>query len=245
MLDSYVVRNAGFGDVMLQNFIRSARRFGAVSAVLLAVVAGVGPATAQVPGTYTIDPAASEIHWRIYKAGAFARFGHNHVIAIAEPTGTVEVAANLAESTFTLQFQVAELSVDDAQLRQRYGEDFASVPSADDIAGTATNMLTEQVLNGAMFPSISVVGTQLSGLGPDQTIELSIAMLGRTVALSVPVDVSFDGATVRARAAFRLQHEDLGMEPFSVMMGALQVAPEIDFTIDVRAAMQGGDAPAL
>jgi polyisoprenoid-binding protein YceI len=199
---------------------------------------------AQTPGTYVIDSEASEIHWRIYKAGAFARFGHNHVIAIAQPSGTVEVTPQLASSSVSIDFDVGDLIIDDPQLRARYGEDFASEPSAEDIAGTRTNMLTEQVLNGAVFPRISLTGAQLSGLGADQTMQLSIALLGADISLNVPVNVSFDGTELRAQAQFRLLHQDLGMEPFSVMMGALQVAPEIDFTVDIRAALRGASETA-
>jgi polyisoprenoid-binding protein YceI len=198
-----------------------------------------GSAIAQSPGVYEIDSQSSEIHWRIYKAGAFARFGHNHVIAIAQPSGTVELEEDIGASGVTLQFAVGELVIDDPELRSRYGEDFASEPSAEDVAGTRTNMLTEQVLNGDVFPTISLTGSQLSGLGEDQTIELTIAMLGRTVSVTVPVSVTFEDGALRAQAEFRLQHEDLEMEPFSVMMGALQVAPEIDFTVDIRAVPRG------
>ncbi len=206
---------------------------------LLCLAPAAAPAAAQSPGIYEIDSEVSEIHWRIYKAGAFARFGHNHVIAIEQPTGTVQIAENLADSTVDIEFAVGELSIDDPVLRARYGEDFASEPSDEDIAGTRTNMLTEQVLNGELFPSISLTGSQLSGVGEDQTIELTIALLGRTVTVTAPVSVSFDADGLRAQSNFRLMHEDLGMEPFSVMMGALQVAPEIDFTVDIRATMRG------
>ncbi|MGD2168288.1 MAG: YceI family protein [Gammaproteobacteria bacterium] len=195
---------------------------------------------AQSPGVYVIDTEASEIHWRIYKAGAFARFGHNHVIAIAQPSGTVEVADDIADSSVDIHFDVGELSIDDPALRSRYGEDFESEPTDEDIAGTRTNMLTEQVLNGAAFPTISLTGTRLSGVGENQTIVLTISLLGRSVSLTVPVNVSFDASRLRAQADFRLMHEDLGMQPFSVMMGALQVAPEIDFTVDIHANLSAG-----
>ena len=173
---------------------------------LLAVASSA--AVAQSAGVYEIDPDASEIHWRIYKAGAFARFGHNHVIAITQPSGTVTVADDIADSTVEIEFAVAELSIDDPDLRARYGEDFESEPSAEDLAGTRTNMLTEQVLNGEVFPAISLTGTALSGSGADQTVELTIAILGRTVTLSVPVSVSFNGNMLRAQAEFRLLHAE-------------------------------------
>lgn len=211
----------------------------AVWAACLLLCVTSSAALAQSAGVYEIDPDASEIHWRIYKAGAFARFGHNHVIAVAQPSGTVTVADDMADSTVAIEFPVAELSVDDPQLRTRYGEDFASEPSAEDLAGTRANMLTAQVLNGEAFPAITLTGTALSGSGADQMIELTVAILGRMINLSVPVTVSFSENMLRAQAEFRLVHEDLGMEPFSVMMGALQVAPEIDFTVDITAIMRG------
>jgi hypothetical protein len=157
-----------------------------------------------------------------------------------EPSGSVEVANDLAESVLEITFDVGELSIDDPELRSRYGTDFESVPTEEDIAGTRTNMLTEQVLNGDLFPSIRITGSQLSGTGQGKTITLTIELLGRSVELTVPVDVEFDSDSLSARAEFRLMHEDLGMEPFSVMMGALQVAPEIDFTVDIRAVRQPG-----
>ena len=225
---------------MRQFSIASAPRFMAAAACIMGLLGASAQALAQTPGTWVIDSGASEVSWRIYKAGAFARFGHNHVIAIAAPSGTIEVAGDPSRSVFEMAFDVAELSIDDPQLRTRYGADFESVPTPEDIAGTRTNMLTEQVLNGAMYSSISVSGTQLSGVGENQTIVLTIGLLGRSVELTVPVSVTFDATGLHARSEFRLMHEDLGMQPFSVMMGALQVAPEIDFTVDILATRQSG-----
>ena len=38
---------------------------------------------------YVINASDSEILWRVYKAGAFARFGHNHVISVRDPEGSI------------------------------------------------------------------------------------------------------------------------------------------------------------
>ena len=125
---------------MRQFSIVSGLRLVAAAAFACGCALASGHAAAQAPGTYVIDSAASEVYWRIYKAGAFARFGHNHVIAIAEPSGSVDVAPVLADSVLELSFDVGTLVIDDPQLRARYGEDFESVPSDEDIAGTRTNM---------------------------------------------------------------------------------------------------------
>jgi hypothetical protein len=216
-------------------FMRKRRRLSAAgSLVALAIFAG--PVSSQTaPARFSFDAATSEIHWRVYKAGAFARFGHNHVISVAAPQGVVYLAEPLADSRVEIMIPFADLEVDDPALRARYGDDFASVPSADDIAGTRRNMMTEAVLNGEQFSELAVIGTAPSGLGADQTIDLEIHLLGRVVNVTVPLELQVESDMVHAAGAFRLTHEQLGMMPFSVMMGALQVANEMDFTFDIRA----------
>ena len=51
----------------------------------------------------------------------------------------------------------------------------------------------------------------------------------------MPCKITVADEVVTASGEFRLTHADLGMEPFSVMMGALAVAPELDFSFDIRA----------
>ena len=105
-----------------------------------------GTAVAQDAGErYVVDAAQSDLHWLVYKAGALARLGHNHTIAAGDLTGNVAVdKGNLGASRFELEFSVANLVVDDPMLRGTLGADFASVPTADDIAGTREQHVERQ-----------------------------------------------------------------------------------------------------
>jgi polyisoprenoid-binding protein YceI len=210
--------------------MRQLPRLAALAAVLTGLAAG-----AQESREYTVDPSASDVHWLVYKAGTLSKLGHNHVISVAELTGRVTVANDLAASKFELSFPVASLVVDDPRLRANLGEDFASVPTAEDKAGTQRNMLTDKVLDGEKFGTISVRGTGPSGAGGSQTLSVSVELLGRTVALTVPTKVVVNGDTLTASGEFELTHEALGMKPFSVMLGALQVADNMKFIYQVRA----------
>jgi hypothetical protein len=202
---------------------------------LAALLTGL-PAGAQEAREYSIDPAASDIHWLVYKAGTFSKLGHNHVISVADLTGRVRVAGgDLRNSTFELTFPVASLVVDDPELRAGLGEDFASVPTADDKAGTRKNMLTDKVLDGEKFGTISVKGAGPSGSGRAQTIAISVELLGRAVELMVPTEVVIDGDTLTASGEFELTHEALGMKPFTVMLGALAVAENMKFVYRISA----------
>ena len=196
-----------------------------------------GLAAAQgVDRVFAIDGAASDIHWLVYKAGAFARLGHNHVIAVPVPKGSVTVdGQDLSASRFEIVIPVADLVIDDPKLRSGLGEEFSSVPTAKDIEGTRHNMLTDRVLNGEKFPTIRVTGTGPFGAADAQTFKLKVELLGRTVDVTAPTKVTVADDRVEASGQFDLNHADLGMQPFTVMMGALQVGEKLSFSYHVVA----------
>lgn len=208
-------------------------------AILLIASLGLGHghgALAQERGTYVVNAASSDVHWRVYKAGAFSRLGHNHVISVGELSGTVTYGGDGGgRSSFELTVPVAALVVDDPQLRRRYGADFSSVPSESDIAGTRRNMLSEAVLDGERHPQLRIRGQLASGGRDSAMFALAVEMLGRTVELTVPGEIVADGDALIVSGEFRLTHADLGVKPFSVMMGALAVDEPLDFTYRVRA----------
>jgi polyisoprenoid-binding protein YceI len=120
-------------------------------------------------------------------------------------------------------------------LRSTQGADFASVPTADDISGTRGNMLSDKVLDGEKYPRIRIVGTGPMTREGKQVLTVKVEMLGRTVDLTVPTEVTIAGDELRAQGEFELNHADLGMQPFSVMMGALQVGEKLFFAYDIKA----------
>ena len=210
------------------------------SAVLAVSLAGwllAGVAAAQDGGArYVVDAGQSDFHWLVYKAGTLSRLGHNHTIAAGDLMGTVTVAqGDRSASRFELQFSSAKLVIDDPMLRSTLGADFASVPSADDIAGTRKNMLTDKVLDGDKYPSIRVVGTGPATSEGKQVLNVKVELLGRTVDLKVPTEVTIADDVVHAKGEFELNHADLGMKPFTVMLGALAVGEKLSFTYDITA----------
>jgi hypothetical protein len=199
-----------------------------------APVTGSLPAAGEVR-VYAIDAAQSEVYWRIYRSGRMARLGHNHVISVTDLDGSVSLVDDLALADWSLSFSVAGLLVDDPELRARYGEEFESVPSENDKAGTKENMLTDRVLNGAMFPEISLSGTGVTGSPDAASLPVSIELLGRTIEASFPAVISIDADSLSVTGEYRLTHEDLGLEPFTALGGLMAVGQDIDFTYRIRA----------
>jgi hypothetical protein len=212
--------------------------------VLVVSLLLAGVAAAQEAQVYTIDGPASDVHWRVYKAGAFARLGHNHVISAGELAGRVVHSAQPMQSSFELVIPYAGLVVDDPELRGQYGEEFSSQPSPDDIAGTRKNMLTDKVLDGEHYSQLRLSGHATTNDLAATTLAVTVEMLGRSVELSVPSTVRVEGDTLVASGEFSLEHADLGMEPFSVMMGALQVGKQLDFSYRIVAHKVGASQPA-
>ena len=64
---------------------------------------------------------------------------------------------------------------------------------------------------------------------------MTVEILGRSVPLTLPTEVSIGDGVVEASGAFELNHADLGMQPFTVMLGALQVAEKMSFSYHIVA----------
>lgn len=202
------------------------------------VAAGLLPAPGE-SRVYTVDPAQSEVYWRIYRSGTLARLGHNHIISMPEMAGRVSLTSDLTAAEWTLSFPVAGLVIDDPDLRARYGEDFESTPSEDDKADTRDNMLTEALLNGAAFPDIRLLGTGVSGTLEQAQIPMTIEIVGQSIEQRFPAKLEFTRDSVTVTGEYRLTHADLGLTPFTALRGAMAVADEIDFTYRIHAVAGG------
>lgn len=195
----------------------------------------ISAAASAETGHYRIDSAASDIHWRVYRAGALSGLGHNHVISASGVSGSVQLETPPQESSFELNIPVAALVVDNPALRSRYGGDFSAQPSAKAVAGTRANMLGDKLLKGDQFPQMQLSGSAVVSSGQQVDIPVTIRILGRSIAVRLPASVEFDGRQLRARGQFALSHRQLGLQPFSAALGALRVAEDIDFSYDIRA----------
>jgi len=216
------------------------RKLGA-SAALLATVAGLvfaQPDQVEPPEDvelYAIDAERSEIYWRVHRAGALARFGHNHVVSVGEMTGRVLLHPELEQSRFEIEIPVEALVVDDPELRARVGERSRRAPSSEDIEGTRRNMLSEEVLDAERYPSLRIAGTGPTVHAGEESLEVTVELRGRSIPLTVPTEIRVDGETLEASGEFTLTHEELGLEPFSAAAGALRVGEPLDFTYRILA----------
>jgi polyisoprenoid-binding protein YceI len=188
---------------------------------------------------YRIDPQASDVHLLVYRDGALSTFGHNHVVSLKDFKGTIYLQPKLENSRVELEIPVDRLIVDDAALRRLEGGDFANQPSKDDIQATRTNMLSDALLNAKQFSTIKVTGTS----GPvdaksSAVLDLSVQIVGREIKLKLPATLKLEGDQLEASGTVELSHAQLGLKPFSALLGSLRVAEQMKFKYRIRASKE-------
>ena len=198
--------------------------------------AGTAP-SASAP-RYVVDPAASEIRLLVYRAGALARFGHNHVIR-GPLRGEIRAGESASDSGFRLEIPVAALAIDPPEARAEEGEEFSAEVSEQARQGTRANMLGKDLLDAADHPLIRIEALALSGPRSTPTVTARATLRGATRALRFPAAVTQRADQLTVTASFRVRQSDFGITPFSALGGGLEVRDAIDIRIRL-VARRGG-----
>jgi YceI-like domain len=189
------------------------------------------------PGTYQIDFNNSELRILVYRAGPLANLGHNHVLVNRNLSGSVQLADSLSASSFSLSLPVSEFVVDDAQARQEEGADFPGIIPDDAKSGTLHNMLGAAVLNAAAYPVITVKSVSIVSEQGGLTATVSIGIAGREAIIAAPFTLQGDTHHLTGLGSFEIRQTALGLTPYSLMRGALQVEDAMQLKIRVTAAI--------
>jgi YceI-like domain len=210
----------------------------------------------SVPGrVYRIDESHSELRILVYRAGPLAHLGHNHVIINRSLHGVVDVAA-AGESAFSVEVPVGGFVVDDAQARSEEGPDFAAAVPDDAKSGTLRNMLGTALLDADEFPTIVIKsaaaavprGAPHAGVqdaagagaqgGPgsgDMIVAVAISVAGHESTIEVPLNLQSDSNHLSASGSLELRQTALGLTPYSLLLGALQVQDAMTIKFDIVA----------
>jgi polyisoprenoid-binding protein YceI len=184
-----------------------------------------------------------------FRGGALAKAGHNHVIASHEVAGTFYVPDEVLRSTFELHIPVGSLTIDEPELREKEGPDFPKEVPDSAKEGTRRNMLSEALLNGAQYPEITLLSGQIQPgtMGSSVQADVQVTVRGQTHTVPVPVAYTLNGGELVATGELPLKQSDLGLTPFSAMLGALQVQDEMRVRFHILAhasAVKGALNPA-
>jgi polyisoprenoid-binding protein YceI len=197
------------------------------------------PATAAdhatVGDAYQVIGSESLLTIRVYRAGALARAGHNHLVASHDLSGTVRVAKDLPSSTFELSFPVASLTVDEAELRAAQGADFAADVADGAREGTRRNMLGPAVLDADHYPQITLRSEALQPQGEQLVARVQIRIRDQLRVVTVPLTYTLSASELLAQGELPLKQSQLGLAPFTALLGALAVQDEMQVQIRIVA----------
>jgi polyisoprenoid-binding protein YceI len=187
------------------------------TAAALVLGAANPPRTAPVSQQHQIDTRQSVMTIRVYKAGAFSAFGHNHEITAPIASGTVDTAARKTE----LHVHAAALRVSDHD---------ASEKDRGEIQST---MVGPPVLDTHRYPETVFRSTGIEPAGSGAwTVHGSLTLHGQTRPVTVAVSER-DGHYVGSSL---LRQTDFGITPVKVAGGSIKVKDEIRIEFDIRLA---------
>ncbi len=187
------------------------------------------------PGTYRVDPDRSQLRVMVFRGGSLAHLGHNHVLDNRALSGVVLVGDTLQASSFEFSAPVDKFVVDDAQARREEGAEFPGEVPEDAKAGTLRNMLSASQLNGAQFPTLKVESVAIDTVRGAPTVTLKVTVAGHDSILSVPFSLKGDSGRLTATGRFELRQSAVGISPYSLMGGALQVLDAMQVKITIIA----------
>jgi hypothetical protein len=174
----------------------------------------------------------------VFRGGALAKAGHNHVIASHAMTGTAWVPADVERASFEIHVPVNDFTIDEPKLRALEGKEFSAEVPDSAREGTKKNMLSEPMLDGARFPEVVLQAAGRMERGSEGMLaQVSVSIRGQTRTVTVPIRYELQGSEVRAQGQFALKQTDLGLTPFSLLGGALRVEDEmtVKFSVVARA----------
>ena len=171
------------------------------------------PAAAQA---FAIDTAHSSITVRVYKAGLFSVFAHDHEIRAAISAGSVTLSPGPA-----VEFSVSasKMVVLDPEL------------DSDKRAEVQSTMLGPKVLASERYPEIHFRSTRAeSGGGGKWSVEGELTIRGQTRPVRVTAEEGGDG---HYRGAVKINQKDFGIQPISLAGGTIKVKDEIRIEFEI------------
>jgi hypothetical protein len=242
-------RNAAAGTLAVLGAMVLAGLSDCVTRQVAAPAPGRAPAARLTPSPLVGHPfdvvaAESRLMMLVYRAGALAAVGHNHVIACHCLSGTIYLPRDPMRAGFDLRIAVTQFSVDDPALRAaEHSADFpADVPQSAR-QGTRHNMLGAALLNAARYPDIALRSAGLrpsaDGRRGDIVAQVLVELDGEWHPVAVPLRYEIRADEIVASGEFPLRQTSLGLTPFSALGGALRVRDGMKVALRLVARPRG------
>ena len=188
-----------------------------VVAVLLLVLPEPAALVAGELQAFEINAARSTLVVEVARSGFLKTFGHDHVIAVKEFSGRIQVDPEKPEnSSVTLRVAAPSLRVADEGI------------SDEDRAEVQSTMLGDKVLAVARFPEIAFASTGFArgeneGEAWNLNLTGTLSLHGVEKVVTFPVVLKITGSDLEAKGEVSLRQTDFGIKPVTAGGGLVKV----------------------
>jgi polyisoprenoid-binding protein YceI len=178
-------------------------------------------------GTFTLGPADGTVLIRTGREGAAARVGHDLTLVATRWRAAVHVDARVpTRSTVRAVVEAASLEV-----REASGGALSLTEAQKKEVETNTR---EKVLRSRRHPKITFTSIAVEGDAKRALVTGKLAIAGKTREAALAVRVDSRSTLPRVRATMSIVQSDVGMTPYSSLLGALRVKDALELSVDVR-----------
>ncbi|MDE3010615.1 MAG: YceI family protein [Pseudomonadota bacterium] len=193
---------------------------------------------------YLLEPARSDVRIYALRAGAAARFGHNHVITVPHFSGLAHAPSKgLRGAGADLGFRLAELQVDPPALRAAIGGGFAGTLDSDAIHGTLEHLMSDAAFGAASHPWVEISASVEAGETPVAIADVALSLHGETHHQRLALHVHADGQQLEISGMLAFRQGDYGVKPYAVMGGLLAVDDLVAVEFHLRGVPWQGVLP--
>jgi polyisoprenoid-binding protein YceI len=193
------------------------------------------PAASAEPVSYRLVADKSSLVAHLLKAGAGARFAHDHVVRARELSGRVQVDPGHPErSQIQITVNARSLVADEPSLRKRYGMKKMLKPS--ERQEVQKNLSSAGQLDVARHPTIRFVSTRIIPEGQGRfRVQGKLTLRGVLRPVTLRVKARVDGKTFKGSGRLRIRQSDFGYKPYSAMLGLVKVQDSVTLNIYLEA----------
>lgn len=176
-----------------------------------------------------LDPKASELVVKTWKAGLAAALAHNHVISATEVKGTVGL------DRIEITVQVAGLVADKPALRKKHHGETNEI-SPTDQKKVMDAMMGDEQLDLRRFPTITFASTAIVKEANGYAVTGQLTIHGVTKAVKTVAQISEKEGVLTGDASLKLKVSDYGITPYSTALGSIKVKDEVELVVHLVSA---------
>ncbi len=188
------------------------------------------PTIAQT--AYTFDASNSSLQISVDKQGLFSAFGHNHVVAANDFSGSVQFdPGKLDSSSVSLRVVTKSLTVVDPDA------------STNDRRKVQAAMLGTEVLDASRYPKIAFRSTRITQIKQRNnawriTLTGTLRLHGTEKQVTFPLVAQLENGRLTAQGDASILQSDFGITPIAVAGGTVKVKDRLRIHFEIHAQTQ-------